>query len=68
MMGGGDDRAQSPEGAADVIVGISREERPLLRYQTSNFTTRLASLKLSDLTGEKVTSFTAGWLEEPAER
>jgi NAD(P)-dependent dehydrogenase (short-subunit alcohol dehydrogenase family) len=65
MLGGGDGRAQSPEGAAEVIVGVSREERPLLRYQTSKFTTRLASLKLSDLTGEQVTSFTAGWLEAP---
>jgi len=34
----------------------AQAERPLLRYQTSNFTTKLASLKLSDLTGEQVTS------------
>jgi NAD(P)-dependent dehydrogenase (short-subunit alcohol dehydrogenase family) len=67
IMRGGEGRAQSPEGAAQVIVGVSREERPLLRYQTSNFTTKLASLKLSDLTGEQVTSFTAGWLEAPAQ-
>jgi NAD(P)-dependent dehydrogenase (short-subunit alcohol dehydrogenase family) len=66
MMGGGEGRAQSPEGAAEVIVRVSLEERPLLRYQTSNFTTKLASLKLSDLTGEQVTSFTAAWLEAPA--
>jgi NAD(P)-dependent dehydrogenase (short-subunit alcohol dehydrogenase family) len=66
MMSGGESRAQSPQGAAEVIVGVSREEKPRLRYQTSNFTTKLASLKLSDLTGERVTSFTAGWLEPPA--
>ena len=67
MMSGGESRAQSPEGAAEVIVAVSREEKPLLRYQTSNFTTKLASLKLSDLTGERVTSFTAGWLEAPVQ-
>ena len=65
-MRGGEDRAQSPEAAAEVIVEVSLEETPLLRYQTSRFTTRLAGFKLSDLTGRQVTTFTSGWLEDPA--
>jgi NAD(P)-dependent dehydrogenase (short-subunit alcohol dehydrogenase family) len=65
MMAAGNARAQPAEAAAEVIVAVSREERPLLRYQTSNFTTRLAGRKLSDLTGEQVTTFTASWLDEP---
>jgi NAD(P)-dependent dehydrogenase (short-subunit alcohol dehydrogenase family) len=65
MMSAGADRAQSADGAAEVIVAVSREAKPLLRYQTSNFTTRLVSRKLSDPTGEQVTSFTSTWLDEP---
>jgi NAD(P)-dependent dehydrogenase (short-subunit alcohol dehydrogenase family) len=65
MMSAGADRAQSADGAAEVIVAVSREAKPHLRYQTSNFTTRLVSRKLSDPTGEQVTSFTSTWLDEP---
>ena len=36
MMAAGKDRAQPAEAAAEVIVTVSREERPLLRYQTSS--------------------------------
>jgi NAD(P)-dependent dehydrogenase (short-subunit alcohol dehydrogenase family) len=65
MMADGNGRAQTPEDAAAVIVGVSRQERPLLRYQTSKFTTKLAGFKISDLTGETVTSFTSSWLGDP---
>lgn len=62
-MSGGEDRKQSPEDAAAAIVAVGSEPDPHLRYQTHRFATRLASLKLADLNGDAVTSFTSKWLE-----
>jgi NAD(P)-dependent dehydrogenase (short-subunit alcohol dehydrogenase family) len=61
----GSDRAQSAADVAAVIVGITREDAPVLRYQSSNFTRRLVGRKLTDLTGEAVIALTSAWLDEP---
>jgi NAD(P)-dependent dehydrogenase (short-subunit alcohol dehydrogenase family) len=58
-------RAQSPEDVAAVIVGVTREEAPVLRYQSSNFMRRVIGRKLNDLTGEAVIGLTSAWLDGP---
>lgn len=63
MMAEGEDRKQTPADAAAAIVDVAFEPEPLLRYQTHKFATRLASMKLADLTGDAVTDFTAKWFE-----
>jgi NAD(P)-dependent dehydrogenase (short-subunit alcohol dehydrogenase family) len=60
----GSDRAQSAADVAAVIVGITREDAPVLRYQSSNFTRRLVGRKLTDVTGEAVIALTSPWLDE----
>ena len=61
----GFDRAQSAADVAAVIVGITREDAPVLRYQSSNFTRRLVGRKLIDVTGEAVIGLTSAWLDDP---
>jgi len=61
----GFDRAQSAADVAAVILGITREHAPVLRYQSSNFTRRLVGRKLTDVTGEAVIALTSAWLDEP---
>lgn len=63
----GFERAQSAQDVAAVIVGVTRDDPPRLRYQTSKFTSRLVGRKLSDLTGEQVAAFTGAWLADPAD-
>lgn len=63
LMSGDEDRKQSPEDAAAAIVEVASEPDPHLRYQTHRFATRLASIKLADLNGDAVTSFTSKWLD-----
>ena len=36
------------------------------RYQSSNFTSKLAGLKLADLDGTRVTGLTSTWIAPPA--
>ncbi|RFA11579.1 short-chain dehydrogenase [Subtercola boreus] len=56
------DAAQSPQGVADVIVGVLLDEHPPFRVQTSDSATGFVGLKLRDLDGGAVTSATAGWI------
>jgi len=67
LMSQGNDRKQSPEEAAAAIVAVASEPDPHLRYQTHKFATRLASMKLADLNGDAVTSFTSKWLDPQAD-
>lgn len=63
FMADGEDRKQSPEDAAAAIVAVASEPDPHLRYQTHKFATRLVGMKLADVNGDAVTSFTSKWLD-----
>jgi NAD(P)-dependent dehydrogenase (short-subunit alcohol dehydrogenase family) len=68
FMAPGKGRAQSPSDAGQVIIDVASADKPLLRYQTSSFTTRLVGMKLADLDGAGVTGWTSGWFDvEPDE-
>lgn len=54
--------AQTPEGVADVIVGLLADEHPPARVQTSEAARRFAAVKLSDLDGSTVQHVTSGWI------
>ncbi|KQR52362.1 short-chain dehydrogenase [Leifsonia sp. Leaf336] len=54
--------AQTPEGVADVIVGVLTSENPPARVQTSEAARRFAGVKLSDLDGAHVQHVTAHWV------
>ena len=64
VTGPGSTRSQSAEDAASVIVAATADTPPVLRYQTSNLTRRLAGRKLADVTGEQVVAFTSTWLDD----
>jgi NAD(P)-dependent dehydrogenase (short-subunit alcohol dehydrogenase family) len=69
MMDGTLDRAQSPDGVAEVIVAVADDPDAPLRHQTSRFTARLLERKLADLSGEQVIAMTSPWIQpspEPA--
>jgi NAD(P)-dependent dehydrogenase (short-subunit alcohol dehydrogenase family) len=55
-------RAPTADVIAEVLVNVSEEPSPKLRYQTSRFVERLVALKLADLSGERVTALTSSWL------
>jgi hypothetical protein len=59
---GGYEHAQPPEAVADVMVHVADAEAPDLRYQTSRAIERLVGVKLADMTGEKLTTMTRGWV------
>lgn len=63
FMAPGKGREQSPGDAAQVIVNVAAAADPLLRYQTSTFTTRLVGLKLTDLDGSAVSGWTSSWFD-----
>lgn len=54
--------AQTPEGVADVIVGLLADEHPAARVQTSEAARRFAAVKLADLDGSTVQHVTSGWI------
>ncbi|WP_348786992.1 SDR family NAD(P)-dependent oxidoreductase [Leifsonia sp. NPDC080035] len=58
--------AQSPDGVAEVIVGVLTDDEPPARIQTSEAAVRFAGVKLSDLDGSHVQHVTAHWVREPA--
>jgi NAD(P)-dependent dehydrogenase (short-subunit alcohol dehydrogenase family) len=66
FMAAGGDRAQSVDDAAKAIVEVCNAPDPLLRYQTSRFTSRLIGMKLADLNGSVISDFTSTWIAEPA--
>jgi NAD(P)-dependent dehydrogenase (short-subunit alcohol dehydrogenase family) len=67
FMAPGKGREQSAADAAQVIVDVADSADPVLRYQTSSFTTRLLSMKLADVDGTSVTGWTSSWFDgEPA--
>jgi len=63
FMAAGSTRKQPVDEAAKVIVDVAGSPDPLLRYQTSRFTTRLVGLKLADLDGAQVSGFTSRWFD-----
>jgi NAD(P)-dependent dehydrogenase (short-subunit alcohol dehydrogenase family) len=65
LMDSGSARRQPPADVGDLIVGIADEARPVLRYQTGKLVSRIAAMKLADMTGERITALTATWLAEP---
>jgi NAD(P)-dependent dehydrogenase (short-subunit alcohol dehydrogenase family) len=58
-------RAPGPERVAEVILSAANDPAPKLRYQTSRLVTRIVGMKLSDLSGEAITTLTASWIAEP---
>jgi NAD(P)-dependent dehydrogenase (short-subunit alcohol dehydrogenase family) len=66
VMTAGDSRRQPIDAAARVIVDVAGADNPRLRYQTSQFTSRLIGIKLADLDGSLVSGFTSGWLDAPS--
>jgi len=67
VMESGASRRQPPEEVGEIIVGIADEENPVLRYQTGKLVSRIASMKIADMTGERITALTASWLKSPQE-
>jgi NAD(P)-dependent dehydrogenase (short-subunit alcohol dehydrogenase family) len=65
VMAAGAARRQDIEEAAQVIVDVANADAPVLRYQTSKFTSRLVGIKLADLDGTGVTEFTSRWFDPP---
>ena len=59
----GYEMAQSPHEIACLLWDVATVASPHLRYQTSNAITRLAGIKLKDLTGERVVGLTRTWIE-----
>ena len=62
-MAPGRGREQSAGDAAQVVVDVANTDEPLLRYQTSRFTTKLVGMKLADLDGTAVSAFTSSWFD-----
>ncbi|WEH43180.1 SDR family NAD(P)-dependent oxidoreductase [Streptomyces sp. AM 2-1-1] len=56
------DQAQSSAGAAASVVDVLTAERPAFRVQTSGLARDLAGIKLADLDGSAVQTFTTPWL------
>jgi len=54
--------AQTPEGAAAVIVEAATTSAPRFRWQTSAAAVAFAGLSLADLDGSRVLNQTSGWL------
>ena len=57
-------KLQSGKEIAEVIQKAVLAEKPLLRYQTSEFLTKALAVKYSDPTGEAITNFItqySGW-------
>ncbi|WP_255447187.1 hypothetical protein [Schumannella soli] len=54
--------AQSPEDAAQVIVGSLDAEQLPFRIQTSEAARRFVATKLADIDGSTVTGFTRTWV------
>ena len=59
----GYDMAQTPPDIAAVLWRVATAESPDLRCQTSDGISRLAGIKLKDLTGNRVTGLTRSWIE-----
>ncbi|MEV7283493.1 SDR family NAD(P)-dependent oxidoreductase [Streptomyces sp. NPDC093252] len=57
------EQAQSADEAAAVVVAALDAERPPFRVQTSDAARTLAAVKLADLDGSAVQSFTGPWLD-----
>ena len=57
-----DAAAQSNAEVADVLVQVAGADHPVLRYQTSEMVQRLIGRKLKDMSGQRVTDLTAGWV------
>ena len=62
---GGLRAAQTPEGAAAVIVEAATTSAPRFRWQTSDAAAAFAGLSLADLDGSRVLNTTSGWLGAP---
>ena len=58
----GYDNAQTNEEVAAFLWQVATAERPALRYQTSDTVARMVGLKLKDVSGERVTGMTSGWI------
>jgi NAD(P)-dependent dehydrogenase (short-subunit alcohol dehydrogenase family) len=54
--------AQSPQAAAERIVGLLDAERPAFRVQTSDAARTFAAAKLADLDGSAVQALTSTWI------
>jgi NAD(P)-dependent dehydrogenase (short-subunit alcohol dehydrogenase family) len=54
--------AQTAQEIAEIVWRVANAEAPVLRYQTSDMVSRVVGLKLKDLTGERVTGMTQGWI------
>ena len=67
VMESGASRRQPPAEVGEIIVGIADEDNPVLRYQTGKLVSRIAAMKLADMTGERITGLTASWLVNPQE-
>ena len=59
----GYEMAQSAHEIACLLWDVATVASPHLRYQTSNAITRLAGIKVKDLTGERVVGLTRTWIE-----
>ena len=65
LMDSGSARRQKPADVGDLIARIADEDRPVLRYQTGKLVSRIAAMKLTDMSGERITALTASWLAAP---
>jgi len=54
--------AQTPDEAADTVVRALTADRPAFRLQTSDAARGFVGVKLADLDGSAVQSFTGGWI------
>lgn len=62
VQDGGYAAAQTNAEIATVLWQIASAEHPWFRYQTSDLVARVVGVKLKDLTGERVTGMTSGWI------
>lgn len=58
----GYEAAQTNEEIADMLWRVASAEAPVFRYQTNDNVRRLIGIKLKDMSGERVTGLTAGWI------
>lgn len=63
VQDGGYEMAQSALEVGRVLWDVAAAPSPHLRYQTSDAISRLAGIKLKDLTGERVVGLTRTWIE-----
>jgi NAD(P)-dependent dehydrogenase (short-subunit alcohol dehydrogenase family) len=67
VMKSGDGRRRSADETGEFIAAVADEEQPVLRYQTGGLVRAIAAMKLKDMDGQVISSFMAGWLEDPAD-